>query len=93
MGRHLLAKGFGQGVSEYKEIAQRLQECGVLQDEEAALLRVLAGYRNRLVHFYHEISEKELYWICVHRLDDLERVLKAYKRWLKEHPDQVDQVL
>ena len=32
--------------------------------EEADLLQILAGYRNRLVHFYHEVSVEELYEIC-----------------------------
>ena len=47
LGRHILAKGFGKGVTEYKEIASGLREQGVLAQEEAELLRVLAGYRNR----------------------------------------------
>lgn len=93
LGRHLLAKGFGLGVSEYKEIALRLREYGILQDKEADLLRVLAGYRNRLVHFYHEVSKEELYQICVHQLGDVERILKAYKRWLGEQPDLLENVL
>jgi uncharacterized protein YutE (UPF0331/DUF86 family) len=93
LGRHILAKGFGLGISEYKEIAQRLQENGVLHEEEAELLRLLAGYRNRLVHFYHEVSQEELYHICTHQLGDLERVVSAYRRWLREHPDRIDEIL
>jgi uncharacterized protein YutE (UPF0331/DUF86 family) len=93
LGRHILAKGFGLGVSEYKEIAQRLQECGVLSDKEAELLRILAGYRNRLVHFYHEVSQEELYRICTSQLGDLDQVLGAFRRWLREHPDQIDEIL
>jgi uncharacterized protein YutE (UPF0331/DUF86 family) len=61
LGRHILAKGYGHGVSEYKEIASMLEEVGVLSDREGAELRTLASYRNRIVHFYHEISEKELF--------------------------------
>lgn len=93
LGRHILAKAFGLGVSEYKQIAQRLREQEVLRDQEADLLRVLAGYRNRLVHFYHEISQEELYRICAHQLGDLEHILAAYKRWLVENPDLLDEGL
>jgi uncharacterized protein YutE (UPF0331/DUF86 family) len=93
LGRHILAKGFGLGITEYKEIAQKLQENGVLQEEEAELLRLLAGYRNRLVHFYHEVSQEELYRICTHQLGDLERVVSAYRRWLREYPDRIDEIL
>lgn len=44
VGRHILAGAFGKGVSEYKEIASGLLECGVLTPEQKALLSILAGY-------------------------------------------------
>lgn len=93
LGRHILAKGFGLGVSEYKEIASRLGDQGVLSREEARLLRVLAGYRNRLVHFYHEVGPEELYEVCMHRLEDLERIAEAYRQWLREHEEWLDETL
>jgi len=74
IGRHLLAKGYGVGISEYREIAAKLAECGVLSADESSLMKTLAGYRNRLVHFYHEVSTDELYEICARELGDLEAV-------------------
>ena len=93
VGRHILAKGFGSGVSEYKEIPLRLQEKTVLTETEAKLLTLLAGYRNRLVHFYHEVSALELFEICSRQLGDLEVIRNAYRRWMKEHPEKVDSSL
>nr|HID14426.1 DUF86 domain-containing protein [Anaerolineae bacterium] len=93
LGRHILAKGFGLGVSEYKEIATRLGEQEVLSSEETQLLRVLAGYRNRPVHFYHEVGPDELYEVCAHHLVDLERIAEAYRRWLREHKEWLDETL
>jgi uncharacterized protein YutE (UPF0331/DUF86 family) len=90
IGRHILAKGFGIGVSEYKEIAARLQDRHVLADDEAGLLFRMAGYRNRLVHFYHEITPDELYRICVGQLGDIELVADAYRRWVNAHPELVN---
>lgn len=92
-GRHILAKGYGLGISEYKEIASKLQEMGVISKKETVLMQVLAGYRNRLVHFYHEVSAEELHEVCAHRLGDLEAIVDAYRRWLKEHPDKIDSKL
>lgn len=92
-GRHILAKGFATGVTEYKEIATELQKQGVLTKEEAALLKVLAGYRNRMVHFYHEVSAAELYEICASQLSDLIQIAQAYRNWLKQHPDMLDNTL
>ena len=93
VGRHILAKGFGSGVSEYKEIPLRLQEKTVLPETEAKLLTVLAGYRNRLVLFYHEVSAQELFEICSHQLGDLVVIQNAYRRWMKDHPEKVDSSL
>ncbi|RLC81244.1 MAG: hypothetical protein DRJ03_11810 [Chloroflexi bacterium] len=93
LGRHILAKGFGLGVSEYKQIASGLEKRNVLSQEEAELLRVLAGYRNRMVHFYHEIGPDELYEVCTRDLMDLERIAEAYRIWLKEHEEWLDETL
>ncbi|MBC7225857.1 MAG: DUF86 domain-containing protein [Thermoflexales bacterium] len=93
LGRHILAKGFGVGVTEYREIAAALGERDVLSPDEVALLRTLAGYRNRLVHFYHEVSPEELYEICRQRLSDVEEIAAAYRRWLGEHPEWLNERL
>lgn len=93
LGRHILARGFGLGVSEYKQIAAELGAHEVFSQQEAELLRVLAGYRNRLVHFYHEVGEDELYEVCAFHLADLERLATAYQGWLKKHPDRLEEEL
>jgi uncharacterized protein YutE (UPF0331/DUF86 family) len=92
-GRHILAKAFGKGVSEYKEIAGALGESGILTPDQASLFRILAGYRNRLVHFYHEVSQDELYQICSARLGDVVAARDALRAWFDSHPDLVDDSL
>jgi uncharacterized protein YutE (UPF0331/DUF86 family) len=93
IGRYVLARGFGRGAVEYREIADGLGQTGVLDAAESALLRMLAGYRNRLVHFYHEVSAGELFEICTRQLGDLEAIRGAYQRWIASHPDMVDAAL
>jgi uncharacterized protein YutE (UPF0331/DUF86 family) len=93
LGRHIMAKAFGLGISEYKELAAKLREQGVLSSDESDILRTLAGYRNRLVHFYHEVSAEELYEICTRQLGDLEAIQAAYRRWVTANPDKLDGAL
>jgi len=93
LGRHLLAKAFGRATSEYKAIAHELQEVGVLGPDEANLLREMAGYRNRLVHFYDEVSVEELYEICTKGLNDIERLTQALVQWIRTHPEQINEAL
>lgn len=93
LGRHLLAKGFAVAATEYKEIGAELFRLGVLASEDGRLLRQLAGYRNRLVHFYHEVSDEELYEICIHHEADIEHLLQAILLWIKNHPEMIDTTL
>jgi len=93
LGRHVLAKGFGEAVTEYKQISLELVKFDILSTENSEKLRLLAGYRNRLVHFYHEISDHELYEICSKELGDIEQVLEEILTWIKNHPDMIDKIL
>ncbi|MEW6327531.1 MAG: DUF86 domain-containing protein [Thermodesulfobacteriota bacterium] len=93
LGRHILAKCFGKGVSEYKEIASELEKERVFPPADAKLLRTLAGYRNRLVHFYHNVTTEELYKVCKNDLGDILAMKDAYLKWLKRNPDKLDEML
>ena len=93
LGRHIMAKGFGHGVSEYKEIASGLGEESVLNAGGSARFKTLAGYRNRMVHFYHEIFDRELFEICSSQLSDIMYVTEAIKTWVNDHPELIDGAL
>ena len=93
LGRHVLAKGFALAVTEYRQIASELGARQVLTSDEAVLFRKLAGYRNRLVHFYHEVTDEELYRVCAHQLNDVKLIVEAYRRWLRQHPEKLDETL
>jgi uncharacterized protein YutE (UPF0331/DUF86 family) len=84
IGRHVLAKRFGSPVTEYKEIAQGLLDRKILRKSEADALRQMAGYRNRMVHFYHEISPQELQEICSRNIDDIATLHQKLLDWVKK---------
>jgi uncharacterized protein YutE (UPF0331/DUF86 family) len=90
IGRHILAKGFAIAVSEYKEIGTRLVEKRVLNAEEGVLMRRIAGYRNRMVHFYNEVTTKELYLLTTQNIHDIDRICDAMVHWMREHPEMID---
>ena len=93
LGRHIAAKGFGEAVTEYREIAASLKRHNVISEGELTLMQKLAGYRNRLVHFYHDVSADELYEICSSRLGDVEGMTTALRSWLASHSELLDEVL
>ncbi len=72
IGRHILAKkGRTDLAQEYKSIAKGLVGLGVVSGALADNLKKMAGYRNRLVHLYHEITPEELYGIIQDEVDNL----------------------
>lgn len=83
IGRHVLARKFAHPAVEYKEIADGLFEKKILTRQDADLLRQMAGYRNRMVHFYHEISPEELFDICAHHLDEIQLLSRRLVRKLR----------
>jgi uncharacterized protein YutE (UPF0331/DUF86 family) len=89
IGCHILAKAFSMAPAEYKQIAEALTKKGVVSNEEGRILREMAGYRNRMVHFYHEIGEQEFYGICRDSLGDIEGISETIGKWLQEHPEKV----
>lgn len=73
--RHILAKGFGIGKLEYREVARESSARGLIVDPTVGeAFRKIAGYRNRLIHHYEELTSEELYGITNGHLGDLEAV-------------------
>jgi uncharacterized protein YutE (UPF0331/DUF86 family) len=93
LGRHVLSKGFGKVVPDYASVADELAAHGVLPPEAAVKLRLMARYRNRMVHFYDEILPGELYGILARQRGDVEEVLATIQRWLAAHPEICDDEL
>jgi uncharacterized protein YutE (UPF0331/DUF86 family) len=93
IGRHIAAKGFGEAVTEYKEIAITLNRRKAISTSDLDLMKKLAGYRNRLVHFYHDVSADELFEICASHLGDVEQITNALRSWLANNPNTLDETL
>ncbi|MCX7793384.1 MAG: DUF86 domain-containing protein [Thermodesulfovibrionales bacterium] len=54
-------------------------------EDFSGILRLMSGYRNRLVHFYHEISEKEIYRIIQDNLKDIEEFVLLIKNFMEKY--------
>jgi uncharacterized protein YutE (UPF0331/DUF86 family) len=93
LGRHLLSKGLGLAPAEYRDIPRGLAEAGVLTGADAELLGQMARYRNRMVHFYHEVSAGELYDLLANRLGDVEHLTAVLTSWVSRHPELLDRSL
>lgn len=87
---HILARVPGGQVTQYSEMARKLGEIGVVpKDFAQGKLVTMAKYRNRLVHFYAQITPEELYGILQKDLGDFTIFLTGVKNLLA-HPEQFD---
>ncbi|RMG00139.1 MAG: DUF86 domain-containing protein [Nitrospirae bacterium] len=85
ISRHILAKTYGYKELEYKGIARTLGEKGVVSEDFSNILVKMAGYRNRMVHLYREISDAELYQILQNNLTDIDRFIKEIALFLEKY--------
>ncbi len=88
IGRHILAKTSGFKGIEYKFIAKELGRRGVLTKELSDVLYIMAGHRNRMVHFYREVTPRELYSIARDNLKDIERFVKETALFIKAYQEK-----
>ena len=85
---HILSCIPGAQATEYKELARKLGEYGIIDKNFANTKLVeMAKYRNRLVHFYAEVTAEELYGILQNDLGDFDVFLSAVKKLL-ESPEK-----
>ncbi len=75
----------GKRPSTYKDLAISLAEKNIVDDDFGNnILTKMAGYRNRMVHFYDEITGEEMFGILQEKLDDIDRFASAVVSVLKQ---------
>jgi uncharacterized protein YutE (UPF0331/DUF86 family) len=89
IGRHILSKIYGFKEIEYKVIAKELGEKEIVTKELSATLHEMAGYRNRMVHFYRELGPEELYHIVVNHTEDFHAFLKQIVSFIKAYEKKI----
>lgn len=82
---HILSRIPGSKAVEYKQMAAEMAVQKIVPEAFADdILVKMAGYRNRLTHFYFEISPKEMYGVIQNNLGDFETFLKHIKKYVNK---------
>lgn len=85
---HILSRIPGGAADQYKEMATKFGEFGLIDKDFASTkLKEMAKYRNRVVHFYSEVTPEETYSIIHNDLGDFDIFLSAVKEIL-QNPDK-----
>ena len=88
IGRHILAKSYGFKEIEYKTIAKELGKRKVISEELSDVLIKMAGYRNRMVHFYREVTSEELHQIILNNMEDFNRFNREISSFIKRYESE-----
>jgi len=88
IGRYILSKTYGFKEIEYRAIAKELGKRQMITFELSDELSKMAGYRNRMVHFYKEVTPEELYGIVVNDPKDFDRFAKEIVAFIKAYEDK-----
>jgi uncharacterized protein YutE (UPF0331/DUF86 family) len=74
IGSHVLARIPGARPASYKDIPRLLAEHNIIPADFATKqLTEMVGYRNRLIHFYKEVTIEEMFDIIQQDLDDFDK--------------------
>ncbi len=80
---HILSRIPGVKIDEYKQMAIDMGKQGIMPMEFAEdNLVKMAKYRNRLTHFYFEVTPKEMHSIIQNHLGDFDIFMKNIKKLL-----------
>ena len=90
LGTHFLSR-IPAKTKDYQEVIVSLGKYGIVPAKFADKNKRLAGYRNRLVHLYWEVSEEELFDTITRHLPDLEEFLEHFQKYLKRQANAADQ--
>lgn len=84
IGAHILSRLPGKKPKSYKDIPLLLSEAGLVPREFAKdKLVPMAGYRNRMTHFYHRLEAAEILEIIKSHLSDFEEFSRHIQKILQ----------
>lgn len=79
---HVIAKNSFRTPEDYADTFRVMTERGAFGEEYANTLIQMARFRNRLVHIYWKVDDKELYRIIQTRLQDISDFIERFGKFL-----------
>jgi uncharacterized protein YutE (UPF0331/DUF86 family) len=79
---HTAAKKFNKGVSAFGECFEILEKEGLLEESLTSRLRKMVKFRNKLMHKYWEVDDKNILNYTREDLGDFEEFIRAIDKIL-----------
>ena len=88
MGNHVIARNGYRVPEDYADTFRVMNEAGIFDDSFTQELTRMARFRNRLVHLYWEVDEKQLYDLLKTKREDFTLYLKGISAFLEWKADR-----
>lgn len=79
---HLISRNSFRVPEDYGDTFRVMAEVGALSPEFAEVLVSMGKFRNRLVHIYWEVDNRQVHQLLCNRLQDFRRFLKEMAQYL-----------
>lgn len=79
---HLISRNSFRVPEDYGDTFRVMAEVGALSPEFADVLVSMGKFRNRLVHIYWEVDDRQVHQLLCNRLQDFRRFLKEMAQYL-----------
>jgi len=84
IGRHIIAKRAWGAPNDYRSILLTLGQRQVIPPVFVEKIQGMAGYRNRLVHAYADVSPEEIYDLLSRHLEDFAKFSTLILHFLEQ---------
>jgi len=79
---HIIARNGYRVPDDYGDTFIVMSEVGAFDSDFAEALRNMAKFRNRLVHLYWNLDDRQIYDILQNRLDEFKKFIDSIARFL-----------
>ena len=83
MCNHVIARNGYRVPEDYADTFKVMAEAGAFDPDFSDDLRNMARFRNRLVHLYWQVDDKQVFEIIRKRLNDFKKFLDSISRFLE----------
>jgi uncharacterized protein YutE (UPF0331/DUF86 family) len=83
MCNHVIARNGYRVPEDYADTFEVMAEAGAFDPDFSDDLRNMARFRNRLVHLYWQVDDKQVFELIRNRLNDFKKFLDSISRFLE----------
>ncbi len=84
VAHHIISDEGWREPSSYADAFVVLAENSVISDSDAKTYRLMAQFRNRIVHYYEKVDPEQVFAVFAGHLDDFDSYVETVRSWIKK---------